>query len=396
MPSAVWWASLTFAGILGFSRVSFGLLLPYLKHDFPASYTSYGIVASANFAGYLAGLLLMPLLPPSLHRRSVNTAAIALMFASLFASSFASNLTLLAGFRFANGVGQAVATMLTIGLTFSIVAPALRGRASGILWGGGGLGIAISGLALPAAAAYADGWRMIWLWMAALMAIVAVGLHRTLPPKDDAHETKKADRSNDRIAIAILAGEYFLFGAAFADYFTYAPAFAREIVASTFALALAWTLTGFAAAAGGGVWGRALDRSQRGETLAVCLAIGCAGALFLLFRNPLAAIASALLVGSSSFGTPAQTSALVRRYANAQSYVRALSVVTIAFAAGQTLGAPFGGFAADTRGLGASIALSALFFLVAAAVAFPIVGRKHEHVYELESNVGPHIEEPAS
>jgi predicted MFS family arabinose efflux permease len=395
MPSAVWWASLTFAGILGFSRVSFGLLLPFLRHDFPASYTEYGIVAAANFGGYLVGLLLMPFVPASLHRRSINTAAVVLMVVSLFASSFAPNLGILGFFRFANGVGQAVATMLTIGLTFALVDPSLRGRASGILWGGGGVGIAISGLALPAAAASAQGWRSIWLAMAALMAIVAVGLHRTLPRKTDSHTVSNVERPNDLTAIAILAGGYCLFGAAFASYFTYAPAFAREIVTSTAALAVAWTLTGLAGAAGGGIWGRALDRSHRGATLSLCLAIGGAGAALLLLHSPAAAIASALLVGSSSFGTPAQTSALVRRYTSAQWYVHALSVVTVAFAAGQTLGAPIGGFAADARGLGASIALSALLFFAGAVIAWTIVGRKNEDVYHLRPRVRDRVEEPA-
>ena len=375
MTRAVWWAGAAFAALLGFSRISFGLLLPFIKHEFPASYTAYGIVAAANFAGYLVGLVAIPLVPRRFHDRRSNTIAMALIAITLALSAIAPSLALLAGARFVNGIAQAVGTILTIGLTLSLVETRLRGRASGIVWGGGAVGIALCALGLPFAAVVVNGWRAIWIIMALLSAIAAVGLHRVLPER--ALDTTSGDLgpTSDRPAIAILAAQYALFGAAFALYFTYAPAFARDIIAGTGAFALAWFLTGIAGIAGGSVWGHWLDRSRRGLTLGACLGLAGVGAAALLFHNPFAGACSAIVVGGCAFGTPAQTAALVRRFSSGADYMHVLSIVTIAFAIGQTIGAPLGGAIADAQGLAASVLTSAAFFALAGVTALAIALR---------------------
>lgn len=376
LPAAVWWSAAAFAALIGFSRVSFGLLLPFIKSEFPASYTAYGIAAAANFAGYLAGLVGTAFLPRHFHDRRANTIALATLAITLAVSAVAPTLAVIAAARFFNGLSQAVATMLTIGLTFSIVPHALRGRASGVVWGGGGVGIVLCAAALPYAAAHLGGWRAIWVVMAVITAFVAFALHRVLPDHA-AHEAPQSDghSTTDRPAIAILCAQYFFFGLAFAGYFTYAPALARELIAGTIPFAVAWALTGIAGIAGGSIWGGVLDRSRRGLSLGACLLLGAAGAAVLLAPNLAAAAVSALLVGSCSFGTPAQTTALTRRFSSTHDYVYALTIVTATFAVGQTLGAPLGGWIADASGLASAIGVSAAIFAIGGAVALTIAVR---------------------
>jgi predicted MFS family arabinose efflux permease len=378
LPIAVWWASASFAALIGFSRVSFGLLLPFIKHEFPASYTEYGIIASANFAGYLIGLIGTMVLPRRFHNRKSNTIAMWMIALSLAVTALAPNLETITIARFINGLAQAVGTMLTIGLALSVVQPALRGRASGLLWGGGGAGIILCALALPYAASVMNGWRVIWCVMALLTAVIFVGLHRVLPERAVVAAGESANVPTDGIAIGILCVQYFLFGLGFADYFTYAPAFAREILASTAAFSVAWIILGAAGGLGGSIWGRLLDGSRRGMTLGSCLLLCGAGAAALLIPNLAAAAMSAVLVGSCSFGTPAQTTALARRFASGQNYVYALSIVTATFGVGQTLGAPLGGWLADGRGLSSAISVSAAIFAVAGLVALTVGTRAPE------------------
>ena len=290
LPAAVWWGGAAFAALLGFSRISFGLLLPFIKHEFPASYTAYGVVASANFAGYLLALVAMAVLPRRFHDRRNNTIALAVVALTLALSAFAPNLTVIALARFINGLAQGVATMLTIGLALSIVPHELRGRASGVLWGGGGAGIIVCAFALPYAAGALGGWRVVWFAMALVTAAVVFGLHRVLPDHASPPAQQTADSPpTDRIAIALLCVQYFFFGAGFADYFTYAPAFAHQIVNSTQAFAIAWIITGVAGMLGGSIWGHFLDGSRRGMTLGACLLLSAAGALALLVPSLAAA-----------------------------------------------------------------------------------------------------------
>jgi predicted MFS family arabinose efflux permease len=375
MPRAVWWASWTFVGLVGFSRVSFGLLLPFVKHDYPATYGVYGTVAAANFAGYLVALIALPLVPRAWQTRRANTIAIGVIALTLAASGLAPDLVSLAVARFVNGLAQGVATILTIGLTLALVEPAARGRASGILWGGGGIGIALAGGSIPIAAASPFAWRWVWLAMAVLVAFGIVGLHRSLPDRMSGSVATDDARGNDGPALVVLGAQYTLFGLAFGAYISFAPAFAHALVSGAVALAIAWIITGASAAVGSDLWGRALDRSPRGLTLAICLALGAVGTALLLAAHLAGDVVSAILFGSSSVGGPAQTSALTRRYADGASYVRALSLITMVFAVGQTVGALVGGRIADLAGLGATVSVSSLLFAAAALAALLLLTR---------------------
>ncbi|MBV9231128.1 MAG: hypothetical protein JOZ18_17590, partial [Chloroflexi bacterium] len=57
-----WWAAASFAAIVGFSRISYGLLLSSIRADLRGAYSLYGLVNTANFVGYLLGTLALPLL----------------------------------------------------------------------------------------------------------------------------------------------------------------------------------------------------------------------------------------------------------------------------------------------------------------------------------------------
>src|SRR5262245_3309425 len=57
----VWWAACSFAAILGFSRLSYGLLFPAVQRDLGGTYSGYGTLATLNFVGYLLGTLCVPL-----------------------------------------------------------------------------------------------------------------------------------------------------------------------------------------------------------------------------------------------------------------------------------------------------------------------------------------------
>src|SRR2546427_4057679 len=56
-----WWAAASFAANLGFSRISYGLLLPSIRMDLRGDYSAYGLIGTANFVGYLLGTLVVPL-----------------------------------------------------------------------------------------------------------------------------------------------------------------------------------------------------------------------------------------------------------------------------------------------------------------------------------------------
>lgn len=158
-----WWAAFSFAVILGFSRLSYGLLLPTIRSDLSGSYGSYGLVGTANFAGYLGGTLGVPFLLARYNDRiKLNLVALLGMNLTLIASAFSFDLWQLGFWRFLIGFFSAVATVLTMALTLERIFPTQRGRASGLAWMGGSLGIVISGLLARLLLAQAHLWPGAW------------------------------------------------------------------------------------------------------------------------------------------------------------------------------------------------------------------------------------------
>jgi predicted MFS family arabinose efflux permease len=129
------WAAAVFAVTLGFSRLSYGLLLPALRHTFGGELASYGLIGTVNFVGYLLGTLLVPPLLGRLHNRTqLNVWSCLLLGLSMIGSALSWSLLSLSVWRFWVGLISAPATVLTVALALERVRPAGRGLASGIVW----------------------------------------------------------------------------------------------------------------------------------------------------------------------------------------------------------------------------------------------------------------------
>ena len=177
------WAAASFAVTLGFSRLSYGLLLPALRANLHGSYTLFGRVGTANLAGYLLGTLLVPLLVARFRNRiRLNTLMTLAMSTAMIASATSLTVTQLGLWRLLVGIASAPATVLTLTLTFARIAPAERGRASGMIWMGGAVGVVASGLVAPfvVVAGASPAWRVVWVVMGGIGVVAALGLRRAL------------------------------------------------------------------------------------------------------------------------------------------------------------------------------------------------------------------------
>src|SRR5215472_7530737 len=133
----LWWAACSFAAILGFSRLSYGLLFPAVQRDLGGTYSVYGTLATLNFVGYLLGTLCVPLVLARTRRRlALNTGAALAMNGALLASASSVTLWQLGIWRVLIGVCSAPATVLTMALTLECIAPVERGKAAGLIWMG--------------------------------------------------------------------------------------------------------------------------------------------------------------------------------------------------------------------------------------------------------------------
>ncbi len=373
------WAALAFAAFLGFSRLSYGLLLPAIRVTFPTSYGTFGMVGSANLAGYLVGTLVLPIVAARVPARLwLNTAALLTMNAGMVASAFSGTLVQLALWRGIVGIASAWAAILTLALTLGEVAPRERGQAAGIIWAGGALGLVISGVLAPlVVGAHAPlSWRAVWVGMGLGGALAAWGLHRALrrgtpatPPSATGTLRRGLAALSQPPRTLLLPLAYLLFGVGHIIYFTYFIALiVRQGVPGT-GVGLVWALIGGAGCAGGVLWGRALDRWPTGRTLAFALLLGAAGAGTVAFANIAIEAVGAAMMGAAFIGTPALFTGMLRRTVAPEVYTASLSMLTAAVALGQAVAPVVGGVLVDAAGLGPGTALAALPLALGAILA---------------------------
>ncbi len=384
------WAALAFAVLLGFSRLSYGLLLPALRADLTGSYGAFGLVGSANLAGYLVGTLLSPtLVGRSRERIRLNAAALLLTGATMIGSASSVNLAQLGLWRFGVGVCSAVATVLTIALTLERIAPAERGRASGVIWTGGALGVVVSGLLAPLVLGIgiAQSWRVVWVVMGLVGGGAAWGLARALRAGVPAPALRAASAPvPDRVAtFAVLADllhparllfftlAYGLFGGGYIIYFTFFVALVTQRGLPPSQAGLIWATLGAMGAVGGLGWGRVVDRWPSGFVFALALLLGALGALAVLVPARGVEVLGVLLMGTAFVGAPALMTALLRRAVTATRYAASFSLMTAIFASAQMIGPLVGGVVADRYGLAPATALAG-FVLGGAALLAAIHG----------------------
>lgn len=372
------WAALGFAFNLGFSRLSYGLLLPALRRDFSGTYAVFGLVNTANLIGYFLGTLATPVLLRRIGRPiAVNALALVTLTLALAASTYAADLYQLALLRLAIGFVSGVALVLTITITLERTRSDRRGIVSGLLWAGFGFGLIVSGLIAP----FVVGehapitWRQTWLLMALLGPVVTVGftLSARRTSSVAAGAGAVASTGSGRAAagpgMAYVGTSYFLFGAGYITYFTYVIALVVASGLPAQFAGLLWSLCGVAGILGGIFAGRALDGRFAFAVLPVVLAIGGLGA-FLGVLAPVVAVGSgALLMGFSFISTPATVSALLKSATANADYPRVLSYMTAAFAVGQFIGPVAGGAVVDATSLRGGIILAGALMCGAALLA---------------------------
>jgi predicted MFS family arabinose efflux permease len=396
----VWWAACSFAAILGFSRLSYGLLLPAVQRDLGGTYGVYGILATLNFIGYLLGTLCLPLVLARMRRRlALNTTASLAMNGALLASASSLTLWQLGIWRVLIGVLSAPATVLTMALTLECIPPSERGKASGLIWMGGAAGILLSGLVAPAmlTTGISMGWRLVWVAMGLCGIVATLGFYvsrraTTRAPVLLMPVQEESNVGQPRLPmwtllrslvqprrLLFLTLSYGCFGCGYILYFTFFIALLEQQGVPVFDAGLVWAGIGLAGVWSGWFWGRMINRWPTGFSLAVPLLLGAGGALALLGDNRGWEYAGAALMGLSAFIAPAlMVTALLKRAVADEDYAAIFSMLTACFALGQILGPLLGGFAIERLGLEGGTASSG-FILGSAAVcatAYGVVQRR--------------------
>jgi predicted MFS family arabinose efflux permease len=348
------------ASALGFARFAYGLLLPAMREDLGWTLGQAGALNTANGLGYLLGALLTSAVVRRLGTAGAFRWGMVLTAAALAATAITDDFSTLLVIRTVAGLTGAV-VFIAGGV---IAARSPSAAAIPLYFAGSGLGIVVSGAAIPA---MGSNWRAGWIVLgvaAGLAALVSWGAaHTDGDPPTTATGTARV-LPQWRTAVA-----YVLFGAGYITYITFLSAYLADRDASVVQVTLTWTALGAAVGAVPVVWGRPIAHWPGSSALATLLAVLAAGAaLALVSPSPAVVLASAVVYGATFIGVPAAVTALIKRNTPAADWTATLAAFTTLFAAGQTVGPWIAGVLADHTSTGATVAWTAVLCGAGAAL----------------------------
>ncbi len=352
---------LAMAAGVGVGRFVYTPILPSMVEALSLSKSQAGLIASANFVGYLAGALLAAMRLAG-SRRALLLGSLAVNTFCLAAMGLTTAMPVFLALRLVAGIVSAFILVLSSALVLERLAASGKGALSAVHFAGVGVGIAVSAALVPM---FSD-WRMMWFAGAMVTAIagIAVGflIDPDPAPMEVARETTPRTISGK---FATLLAAYGLFGFGYVITATFIVAITRgsgEIAALE---PYIWLLFGLSAAPSVALWTRLSAMWGTLQAFAVACVLEALGvAAGAVWITPLGIVVSSLLVGGTFMGLTALGLVAARQSGRGDPRGR-LALMTASFGAGQILGPLFAGYVYDHMGgftvplLAASLALLA-------------------------------------
>lgn len=347
---------------IGIGRFVYTPILPSMMHAIPLSSSAAGWIASANFAGYLAGALVVSRL--QLRTRSWILGGLLASALTTTAMGTVRSVVLFVIFRAAGGFASAIvlvlacATVLTDPIASGGIGP------SAMMYSGVGIGVVVSALLVSGLQALNLGWAALWIASGTLSGFgvllcahllsdhhpkIAMPRLATMMPRDPRFT---------RTAVA-----YGLFGFGYVITATFLLAMVRSRPNTGSLESLVWVVFGVAAVASLALWSAIEHRLGTGRAFALAsvteaLGVACTAA----WHNNAGVLAGAVLVGGTFMGLTAIGLNRGRQFAS-ENLQTGLAVLTSAFGVGQIVGPGFAGLLSEWTG-----SISAAFFVAAAAL----------------------------
>ncbi|ASY63901.1 Transporter, MFS superfamily [Sinorhizobium sojae CCBAU 05684] len=351
---------------MGFGRFSYTPILPAMMADAGLSPAEAGLIASANFVGYLAGAVLAAYGWANGHERRIGVAALAATALLLGVMGFAASVLAFGLIRFLAGLASAFAMVFVSGI---VLGEGLRARSehvASVHFGGVGFGIALSSIVVWTAplAGVGDLSDSHGHWFAgALVALAGTALVAVLLPESGT--ATEAGRPEAPLfwtrPLTVVTLTYGFFGFGYVITATFLVAMAREAGGGEF---LAWLLTGASAALSVQLWRFAVPRFGLAGVYAIGLLVEAAGlVLAVSLPGSLAPLVGGLMLGLTFMMITAYGLQIGRRLAP-ESPRRALAFMTATFGVGQIIGPLAAGWLAEWTGSFTLPTLVAAFVLL--------------------------------
>lgn len=356
----------------GFGRLSYSVILPSMKDGLLLSYTQLGSIATGNFIGYLALAIIGGFLATRFGIRKTVFISLLIIGVSLFLTGLANSFLFAFFMRLLAGAGNGGSYVPIMALPAAWFVSKKRGLATGIVSGGIGAGLFLSGIILPPilSAFGKDGWRFAWFFLGIIVfasAFVCYALLRDNPREkglimyggeEEQKEEKKVNLfSAFKSVIALselwkLGIVYFMFGFSYVIYLTFFVAYlTKEMGLPPVTAGRIFALLGVLSIFCGVIYGWLSDLlGRRIASIIAYLTLTLSFFIFAFWKDYLGYYLSAAIFGIAAFSIPTIMAAASGEVIGKNLAPAGLGFITLFFGIGQALGPLIGGWIKDTTG----------------------------------------------
>jgi MFS family permease len=333
---------MSLAVAMGIGRFAFTPMLPVMQADVGLTVQAGGWLASANYAGYLAGALAATRLRIA-PMRAILAGLLAIALTTL-AMGVTHGFVAWVLWRTLAGIASAVVLVHVSAWSVQQLAAFERPRLGGVVFAGVGLGVAGAGLLCLGFVAIGTTSAQLWLVLGGVSALVVLAVVPVLVRTQAAPAAQHAATAPTAAQAALTRDEWRLilcYGAYGFGYIipaTFLPVMARQAIADPSLFGWAWPLFGTAGTLATLFASRASrpERARRNWAVShVVMAAGCAVAG--LVHTFGAILIAALAVGGTFMVITMYTVQEARNVAGVHAR-RLIGAATTAFAIGQIVG----------------------------------------------------------
>lgn len=378
-------------GSHGFGRMAYSLILPDMAGGLGLNWTQAGLLGTANFIGYLVFALAGGYLASRYGSRRVITVSLLLIAVSLILTGSASTFRSAMVMRFLTGVGSGGVYIPAMALGSLWFTSRHRGLATGIVGGGPGIGVLLSGIIVPPILS-TKSWATAWYTLGVLVLIItcvcfiflrdhaqetpaAKRITKEPPPADNVSNApcRSTEASGSAVSPQLseqnaapegwrsiyhrkevwhLGCVYLMYGLSYVIYSTFFHAFLNtEIGLPKGQSGAMWALAGSLSIFSAAMWGSISDLLGRKYGLfLVYLVTAVSYSLFWFSGTLRGYYFSVILFGLTLGGIPTIVAAAAGDQTGPRLASTAMGFVTFFFGIGQVLGPTIGGFLADSSG----------------------------------------------
>ena len=371
---------------MGIGRFAYTPLLPAMQRAIGFGNEMAGLIASANYLGYLIGAIATTVIPAHMDRRRLLRICLVASVISTGAIAWSDASMAWLALRFVGGIASAGVFVIAGTLVTQALQTTGHEARMGVHFAGVGTGIALSGLLLAQAGEHL-GWRGGWMALA-LLSVLLLPLCWTVPKTPAAKAqaspavmaasgAMSASAPSPRAVLAfpmsLLILAYFCEGLGYIVSGTFLVAIIKTTPGLSAFGEYAWVAVGLAAAPSALAWSAVMKKTGPLKALIAAHLIQAAGIVLPVLSGSLAAaLGAALSFGGTFVGITLLSFNLAARIAPAQSG-RVIGLLTIAFGLGQILGPVAAGFIAG-EGRGFDVPLLAAGAAVALGAALLVFG----------------------